>query len=742
GVCTCASRIPLDVLKNRPEEAYWAAGADGQRQLMKWYSVGPHNIGTYWEAGDIVKGFDWMQTDPGFLRRQTDPKTGQPFQVIGLFGYGGDDLARKTGVSPPPPLPEVPGLQGVPSSPYTDHFHLLARQWTHAQRQVISSNQLDYFADLEATHGANLPTRSVTFGNEWDLYSASMAETSARVKRAVEQLRSAELLAALVSLKYPRFMDNHATARDEAYTDLGLYWEHNWTADGPVTRGQRASWHQKLAANIEYHVDSVHAEGLLRLGGMIGQPQTTAAGPRVNRFFVLNALGWPRSEFADHLHTGLAEVHVVDVSTGQQVLHQLVRIDGTPHIRILAPDVPSAGYKVFELRPGPGTPPAGALAQAADIGPAAADGSRVFENGSVKLVVARDGAVLSLVDKRRGDMELAATIDGLALNDLAAHTDEGDALTVDNAGPVSVTLRARSNAGLPHSTAITLYRDSDRIDIRNTIDANFGDVRHWAFSFNLAQPAVHSEEVGAINLNKRQAEGGDYADTHARYDHITLNHFAQITAGDGAHGVTLSNPDLAFAQLGRSTADRLDTQTPQIKVLAGGQVDGPNLGIRRQNGASFLLQRFALRPTAGHDPVAAMTFALQHQNPLLAAPVLPKSTGVYPADQFSLLHASDPNVLLWAVKPADGGIDQGLVLRLWNLSDKPARTVVSLHSGIASAWRATHIETDLEPVALMPPAAPNGTHRLPASFARQQLQTFRLLPPPAARGAGTAASAP
>ncbi|MBC7939014.1 MAG: hypothetical protein H7Z19_04500, partial [Chitinophagaceae bacterium] len=126
GVCTCASRIPLDVLKNRPEEAYWAAGADGQRQLMKWYSVGPHNIGTYWEAGDIVKGFDWVQTDPGFLRRQTDPKTGQPFQVIGLFGNGGDDLARKTGVPPPPPLPEVPGLQGVPSSPYTEHFHLLA----------------------------------------------------------------------------------------------------------------------------------------------------------------------------------------------------------------------------------------------------------------------------------------------------------------------------------------------------------------------------------------------------------------------------------------------------------------------------------------------------------------------------------------------------------------------------------------------------------------------------------------
>ncbi len=93
-----------------------------------------------------------------------------------------------------------------------------------------------------------------------------------RVKRAVEKLRAAELLATLVSLKYPAFMANHATARGQAFQDLGLYWEHDWTADGPVTRPQRAGWHDLLAARIDYYVNSIHGEALIRLGGMIPRP--------------------------------------------------------------------------------------------------------------------------------------------------------------------------------------------------------------------------------------------------------------------------------------------------------------------------------------------------------------------------------------------------------------------------------------------------------------------------------------
>lgn len=56
--------------------------------------------------------------------------------------------------------------------------------------------------------------------------------------------------------------------------------------------------------------------------------------------------------------------------------------------------------------------------------------------------------------------------------------------------------------------------------------------------------------------------------------------------------MTLSNED-AFMKLGQSEIvgwnSMLDATPPQMTVLAGGQVDGPLLGIAAQGGDTFLL---------------------------------------------------------------------------------------------------------------------------------------------------------
>ena len=706
GVCGCASQLDNRVLRQRPHEISWWTGPDGQRLLLKWHSLVPpgnRHSGGYAEAFDPVKAVTFLDSDPAFLQRYRAPGATEPFRVRGAFGFGWDALDRKTG-QPYAPDPKT--------YPQVDHFHVIAQQQSNDRRQIIVSNEQDFFEDFERTHGSSLESQSVTYGNEWDLYSASMSETSARAKRAVEKLRSAELLATLVSLKFPDFMRRHAPARDRAFTNIGLFWEHNWTADGPISRGQRAAWQEEVVSGIESYVNSITAEAVVRLGGLIPRPD------KANRFFVLNPLGWSRTGAADHAYTGPSDIHVRDVTSGQDVPHQIVSLSGARHLRILARDLPSAGYKVFEILPGPGTAPADAAATTAP----SSDGALRFENSAVKLIIERDGAIRSFVAKDSGATELAAMIDGLALNDLAPNSADGEPLRVENAGPVSVTVRARSEAGLDHTTAITLYRDSDRIDIRNEITANFADIRHWGFSFNLPAPSVRTEEVGAINLNQLTTDGGDYAPTHARYDYVTVNHFADISSGDGRTGVTLSNPDLAFAKLGRSSVTVLDTATPQLNILAGGQIDGPSLGIRAQNGATYFLQRFALRPHGAYDPVAAMKFALEHQNPFVTGELIGNAKGSFPADTFSLVTVDNPNVLLWAVKPAEEGIARGIVTRLWNVSDAPATARVSLMSGLSSASRTTHIETELAPVGL----TANGA--LPVTFARQQLQTYRLSP--------------
>ena len=673
GICGCASHLPGN-LGQRAHEIYWYTGLDGKRVLMKWHSLANgdnKSIGGYAEAYDPVASVKYLDADPGFLGRYTDPAVSGPYRVRGAFGFGWDALARKTGTN-------------ISGFPYADHFHEVARAQSNADRQVFASNEEDFFRDFEESYGAHLPSETVTYGNEWELLSASMAETSARVKRAVEKLRAAEALSTLVSLQQPGFLRGREGVRDRAFVNLGLYWEHDWTADGPVSRDVRAAWQEQLAAEIESYVDTLHQDAADRLGTLIANPN------RKRRFYVFNPLGWTRSDAADLPYTGPTDIHVHDLSSDRDVPHQFQARGGTNILRILAGDLPPVGYKVFEIRAGPGAAPTEPAATVS------ADHARL-DNGIVNLKLDPDGAIASFSDKSQGAAELAATIDGLKLNDLVADDTEGSALSVEDSGPVSVTVKCVSTAGKAHTTRITLYAGSRRVDIRNEITENFSDVRHWAFSFNLTSPEVHTEEVGAVILAKRQSDGGHYSDNLARYDYLTVNHFADLTDGTNTRGVTLANADCAFARFGRSSATNLDTATPQLGLLAGGQVDGPGLGIKNQNGATNFLQRFSLRAHGAYDQVAAMKFGLECQNPPVTGLVTGDGRSPYPANRFTLLSIDNPNVLLWALKPHDDGVEQGIVARLWNQSDTPGRFVLSVASGpLTLARRLTHVETALD----------------------------------------------
>jgi alpha-mannosidase len=259
-----------------------------------------------------------------------------------------------------------------------------------------------------------------------------------------------------------------------------------------------------------------------------------------------------------------------------------------------------------------------------------------------------------------------------------------------------------------------------RIEIVNEIAQNFSDVLSWKFDFNLKNPDVWHEEVGAVIRARLTPDQGHYSPVHSRLDWLTLNHFAAMSGEDGA-GVTLSSADLAFMKLGDSAVKNgvsvLDTATPRISVLAGGQVDGPRLGVPRQGGDSYFLQRFALQPYSTFSAAQSMMFALEHQNPLRAAMVT--GGAAYPEETFSLLVRRGADTLLWALKPAEEGIHGGVIARFWNLSGARRQLIVSLAGGVASAARATHIETDLA-------AAPVKAAALNDTIGPHELRTYRL----------------
>jgi len=683
GVCNCATKLMPTLDHWRPHEIYWWQGPDGSRILLKWYSIykkiGGYQPGTYLELDKATLGQDIpLLQDPEFRARY-------PYQIFGLFGEGGDNL-----------------------STMNDHIVQLAKSLNRPDREVIVSNEEDFFHDFESTYGAQLPSFQGSFGNEWDMYSASMQEVSSSVRRATEELRSAEALETLVSLKQPAFPEQFKAARDQAWADFGLFWEHDWTADSHVLpRSIRRDWQRSVAHRITSYVDTLSDASRQALGGMIARKGEAA------RYYVFNPLNWMRTDAADLSYTGPEDIHVVDLTTGKTVLHQFIdgAADDGSHrrlLRILASEVPSVGYRVYEVIPGKSSAPPKSLR---------ADGG-ALENADYRIRVNDHGAIESIVSKKTGGQELVATIDGRSVNDLGPGSGT---LKVINSGPVSVTVEAHASGPVAHTTQITLFRDLDRIAIRNEITANFSDLKTWAFSFALQSPEVWHEEIGAIN-HARLQPGGDYAAKYSRLDWLTLNHYVFMAGKDGI-GITLSNADDAFMKLGHSTIangiSELDTSTPQISVLAGGQVDGPSLGIPDQGGDKYFLQRFALHATRNGSAAGSMRLALEDQNPLVAGQVT--GGNAYPETSFSLLSSTNPDVLLWALKPSEDGIDHGIITRFWNLSENANDFSVQFYGGIANASQITHIETNPTPVPLT-------AALLKASAKPWQLRSFSIVP--------------
>jgi alpha-mannosidase len=670
GICGCATKVPD--AGDREHDIYWWVGADGSKLLMKWNSMlnGNQSMGGYAEAKNPEAVVSHVAGNQAFIDRY-------PYQVIGAFGYGWDDLQSQS-----------------------DVFVETAKNLSNQNFKVIVSNEIDFAQDFEETYGDDIPSLSTSFGNEWDLDCATMAEVSARVKRAVEKLRTAESLATLVSLKKADFMQGREEARDRAWMNLGLFWEHDW--QGAPWEGlteKRIQWTRKITAEIESYVNTLFDDALRSLGGLI-----RASGSEES-FFVFNPLNWMRTDYVDFEYQGTELVHVIDKESAQETPSQFVMKAGKRWLRILAVDVPPVGYKVFEIRQGAG----GSFSNAADV----SDGQ--LENEYLKVTVDGCGAINRLEDKKHA-RQLAAEINGRFLNDLGAGAGN---LEIENEGPVSVTLLATADTPLAHTTRISLFRNSDRLEIQNDITQNFNDTHTWAFGFAIKNPAIYHEEVGAI-LNARLTEdGGHYSPRNARYDWLTLNHFVDLNQNDG-FGVTISNTDCYFMKLGNSTAGELDTNTPQISIMVGGRDMNDTGALGDQGGDDHFMQRFALRAHEKFDQISAMKFALEHQNPLVAGRVAGGES--YPEASFSFLSIDNPDVILWALKPADDGVEAGLVARVWNLSNEHGNFSLNLNEiGIDKALTLTHIETPTGDAVVQ-------SGKLVESINQQQIKTYALFP--------------
>ncbi len=668
GICGCATQAPYG---DRTDEVFRWRGPDDQDLLMKWYELaGNSSWGGYAEARDNLSSAGVQQTINRFSVRP-------PFLPFsGIFGIGWDDVS------------------------YTSSsLETLAHSWNLAHGggdHIRISSITDYFAALEP-HAPSLNVLRGGWGNDWDLWPASLAARTAQTRGAVERLRTAEALSAFVAWGNNTFWTPRQAALEQGFLDYHKYFEHTWGEAGvglAYVLANKQTWAQTLDTAVA-DTDTQAATALAAF----------FATPNEDRFVVFNPLGFERTDYVDLPITGPGPYVVTDVATASEAPSQVV---GTK-LRILASNVPSLGYRTYSWTAGAGT----------SFPPAAAIAGQQIESDRYRVTLGTRGNLTSVYDKVAGH-ELAGT----GLNDFGSGT--AGAPVAENVGPVTATIRVDVAGAPARRVRVTLATGVDRVEIDDEILQNFSATSHYLFDVGMTAPQIRFEEVGAIARPGLAAQGGDFL-AGARTDYMTLNHFASFT--DASYSITLSSWDAMAMRVGNSTPTAFDLPTSAVSVLATGNPS--NAAFTNQGGDAYFRNRFALRGGPGaYSGPEAMRTSLAHQTPLRALALAPNNPGGLTASVGSLVAVDKPNVVVTAFKPAEES-ERGLVLRLWELDGSPATAFVVDATALAptAAWETTLIETDVAPLSV-------SSGQISASIGANQLKTIRFLPTPLTDGPG------
>ena len=654
GVCGCVQSAP----DRQDAELFYWQGPDKKSILFKWYELlgSSEDWGGYSEARENLGN----PNDLDFAISRT--KNRMPgIGFTGLFGAGWDDVEWK-------------------NSQVVDA--VVAYNDSGSSDKAIVSNGIDFFAALEASgQTSSLDILQGGWGNDWDMWPASLAERTSRNRRALELLRTAELLAAWVHSYDDTFWPPVRNDIEEGLVSLWKYFEHGWdvTAGGPSLEQMQAD-KEKWTRNFENAVVGAITDAESRL-------KTLFDTNSQDRLAVFNPLGFDRTDFADLQVSNNGPFRVVDLASGAEVPSQVIQRNGQSYLRFLAADVPSLGFRLFRLlASSPASRP-----DAAVVDPVA----KSIESDLYRVVLGDRGQLLVALDKKPQGRELARGSDGLG--DYGSGTVVS--VSAENVGPVSATLKMTlSNPA--REVRVTLFKTVDRIEIEHAILENETGDQTITFHSRLAGSQIRFEEIGAIARPGFKNEGGDFLQG-TRTGRMTLNHFVDFAQSD--YHMVLSNWD-AFAmqvndsdEIAQGFEHEFDLTGDRVHVVVMERQSGA--GTTDQGGDDFFLNRFAVRGVSGSFKAAeAMRTSLAHQNPLFVVALPRRQNGPISTNTGSLLSISANNVVVTAFKPAEDD-GAGYLARLWELNGNGTLLNIDASAiGAQSAWQTSLVETDMVPV--------------------------------------------
>ena len=644
---------------------FWWQGPDGSKVLM---SYSRQYFQLSFVCGVPAQEAACRQSLPVFLQQYEAP-TYKPDTVL-MFGS------------------QIENTDLIPGEPQ------FVKKWNskYAYPHLALATFPDYFHAIDQRYGKDLQTVSGDFGPYWEDGFGTDAKAGIIARSNQQRAMSAEKLSTIAALVQPYVSGPRSDIR-QMWQDIVLYSEHTFTSWGGYFRPHSDETLRQFSIKDQHALDGrKRVNNILDMSFSQLADQIHLPAPAL---VVFNPLSWRRS--------GLVET---DLDNGEELKEYpgmgvvpyevLRRGSGYHHIRFLAEDVPSMGYKCYAIvetgnptsQPAPHQlpisnaienqyyrvefdPAAGALKSVYDkqLGRELVDARSPYRFDQYLYVSGGDETQTQIVYFRKAlpfaKLAISASQGGSVVS--VRRTPYGRVLTYQTSGLHAPSIR----------TDVMLFDREKKIEFVNHLrkdPVNHKEAIYFAFPFAVQTPAFSYEiQNGWVNPATEILLGGNL-------EWFTVQHWVRV-AGDGLEAglVPEDAPLVTFGDINRGRWP-VKFQPKSGTVFSYALNNYWHTNFRRVQSGDFTF-RYVVTSGAklsggelGRLGRSAMTpIEIRHLigNDKYDNPARPLSPA--PA---SFLRVSDPDAVVVDWKEAENS--QGTILRLLEVGGRSAHAVISL----------------------------------------------------------------
>lgn len=597
----------------------------------------------------------------------------------------------------------------------------------HKNIQLKITTPNEFFRYIETKYGSQLPIYKGEWSGLWSESKTQSPGISALARFNHDHTPAAETLWSAISMtqRIPFPSGNFTSVYDLMLT----YDEHSGAGNnGWIQLNSREPLEEQNRQYVEYmskakdEVDFMLAQGI----SVITQPSRyDAISPQksinTRHLIVYNGLSWQRSDVVKikSPENNLRITGIKDLTTSQKIKFD---IDEHGQFLFVAENIPSLGYKIFEVTTTNGIAPA-TLKEESD--------KYEIKNDNFQIKISAEGNVKSIYDIHQ-KRELVNDKGELPFNELLRVEGSEASKAVYPIAPEILIKKGeqmmqiivkRERSVYPQTT-LTIYENLKRVEIRNELDGgkmpfvggnnNWHDSYYFAFPFNISKDNLKVKRGGQKWFDTLP---DDYL-PGARRDAVSTRHLIGMTDGKRSamlahrqsfHWVYPSYVDTkippkgapkGFPAMFTGKFPLPEATIYSRAVRCSNQSDTHDLGvINMQTVEPWLKGRYIFEyALAGDDEfneITAWQLGAGFNLPLIAdyINILPEQI------KKSFFAVDQPNVQIVTVKslsegvvrgevsatPLDLQINKNYVIRLQEFAGKPTTAQVSLPVKIKSA---------------------------------------------------------